>query len=302
LTAEKRVGMKDQKSFLGHLFAFICAVVWGITYISTKVLLEAFSPIEILWIRFLMAYLVLWVLYPKRSHFHGWKEELLFMGAGLSGVSLYFFLENTALTYTYASNVGVIVSIAPFFTGLLAMAFLKEERPGGRFFLGFAAAAAGIVLMSFGGNSVKLNPLGDLLAVIASLTWGAYSVLTRKIGEGDHPVLLLTRKIFFYGLVFMIPMFFVYDFSPKLGNLMQGKYAGNLLFLGLIASAACYVLWNKSIEYIGAVKSSLYIYLIPVVTLVSSGLILKERLAGLALAGAGLTLAGLLISEGKKRE
>jgi drug/metabolite transporter (DMT)-like permease len=137
------------------------------------------------------------------------SEEVLLMGAGLCGVTLYFLLENIALTYTYASNVGVIISIAPFFTAILAHLFLAGEKLSLNFFIGFIAAIMGIFLISFNGIMVlQLNPIGDLLAVLAAGVWAVYSVLTRKIsGFGYHPI-QTTRRIFFYGILFMMPAFF----------------------------------------------------------------------------------------------
>ena len=110
------------------------------------------------------------------------KHELFFAAAGFCGVTLYYLLENIALTFTMASNVGVISALAPFFTAIASYLFLKEEPLRLNFFLGFVVAMVGIYLISFSGASnFQLNPLGDLLAVAATIVWAFYSVLTRKI-------------------------------------------------------------------------------------------------------------------------
>lgn len=97
-----------------HVATLLTIIIWGTTFISTKVLLRDFSPLEVLIFRFLIGYAVLWIVYPRFVPVRRWKEELLFAAAGLCGVTLYFLMENIALTYTYASNVGIIVSVAPF--------------------------------------------------------------------------------------------------------------------------------------------------------------------------------------------
>ena len=111
--------MKNETA-LGHVLTLMTIIIWGTTFVSTKVLLEAFTPIEILFFRFTLGYLSLWAIYPRKGTYGTLRQELLFAAAGLCGVTLYFLLENIALTYTFASNVGVIISIAPFFTAFLA--------------------------------------------------------------------------------------------------------------------------------------------------------------------------------------
>ena len=128
------------------------------------------------------------------------------MSAGLSGVCLYYLLENIALTFTMASNVGVIISVAPFFTALLSRLFLKqEEKLNAGFFVGFLVAMAGIALVSFNGSALQLDPIGDLLALFAAFLWACYSILTKKISSFGYNTILTTRRVFLYGLLFMIP-------------------------------------------------------------------------------------------------
>jgi drug/metabolite transporter (DMT)-like permease len=149
----------NHKSWKGHIAAIFCIFVWGTTFISTKVLLKTFSPIEILFIRFIIGYTALWLAFPHRLRLSERKHELYFAAAGLCGVTLYFLFENIALTFTLVSNVGVIVSLSPFFAAILASIFLHGERPGLRFFLGFVIAMIGIYLISFRNTSeVNINP------------------------------------------------------------------------------------------------------------------------------------------------
>ena len=136
--------MEDKKYIQGHFFALATIFLWGTTFISTKILLRQFQPIEILFFRFLLGFLVLILIYPKRLKTEGWREEKYFMAAGLCGITLYYLFENIALTYTMASNVGVIISISPFFTALLARVVTGEKSLGRRFFLGFLLAMCGI--------------------------------------------------------------------------------------------------------------------------------------------------------------
>ena len=291
------------KTTLGHLAALLTVAVWGTTFISTKLLLAEFQPVEILFIRFVLGFLALCIAAPRPLHTTDRKQELTFALAGLSGICLYYLLENIALTYTLASNVGVIISIAPFFTALLTHFCLRaEERLHARFLVGFLVAIVGIVFISFSGSQLQLNPLGDALAVAAAFVWAVYSLLTRRISSFGYSVLLATRRTFFYGLLFMLPTLFFFDFHPQLSALIQPSVLFNLLYLGLGASALCFVTWNFAVKELGAVKTSVYIYAVPVITVLTSALILHEPLTFATGLGTMLTLAGLVLSESKPKK
>ena len=284
----------------GHLAALLTIAIWGTTFISTKVLLEDFQPGEILFIRFLMGYLALWIACPRRLRGVTGRQEGLFALAGLCGVCLYYLLENIALTYTMASNVGVIISVSPCFTALLTHFLMRgEDRLRPTFFAGFAVAMAGICLISFNGSALALDLRGDLLALLAAFVWACYALLTRKIGALGHPTVLTTRRTFFYGLVFMLPALALSGARPDLARLLDPVDLGNLLFLGLGASALCFVTWNVAVRELGAVRTSVYIYLVPVITVAASVAILDEPFTWMTGAGTALTLMGLLLSEGR---
>ncbi len=290
----------NRKNASGHLAALITIVIWGTTFISTKILLVDLTPIEILFFRFLLGLLALTAAYPKRLVIREKKRELLFAAAGLCGVCLYYLLENIALTYTRASNVGVIISVAPFFTAVLSRLFLKtEEKPSVRFWIGFLSAMTGICLISLNGSEWELNPVGDLLALAAAFVWAVYSLLSGRIGDFGYPAVQATRRIFLYGLVFMLPFLFVLDFHPDVQKLENPESVLNLIYLGLGASALCFVTWNYAVRRLGAVKTSVYIYMTPVITVTASVLVLREKITGASAVGMGLTVVGLLLSESK---
>ena len=293
------------KQSAGHLAAFITILIWGTTFISTKILLADFQPIEILFLRFGIGFFALLLVCPRRLRGVNWKQERIFAAAGLCGICLYYLLENIALTYTMASNVGVMISIAPFFTAILGRLFMKsEEKLRINFFMGFVVAMAGTLLISFNGTRLKLNPVGDILAVLAAFVWACYSILTRKISSFGYPVILTTRRTFFYGILFMIPALCFSNFQWEPLRFTNLTYLFQFAYLGLGASALCFVTWNFAVKTLGAVKTSIYIYMVTVITIVTSALILKEQITGLSLIGTILAVAGLFLSEytGKRTE
>lgn len=284
----------------GHVAAFITILIWGTTFISTKVLLRTFQPVEILFIRFVIGYAALWCVCPRRLTLENRKQEWYFAAAGLCGVTLYYLLENIALTYTLASNVGVIISMAPFFTAIFAGLLLHDKRPNARFFAGFLIALSGVILISIGGEkALHLNPFGDLLAMAAAVIWALYSTITRKISSFGLQTIQTTRRTFFYGLVFMIPVLFFMDFHVEFVQFTDLTNILNLAFLGFGASALCFVTWNLAVKILGSVKTSVYIYMVPVITAVTSALILHEKLTIVMVAGIILTLTGLFLSENR---
>ena len=289
--------MRSRKS-AGHLAALFTIIIWGTTFISTKVLLTDFKPVEILFFRFVMGFAALFLVCPHRMKGVGRRQELTFVLAGLCGICLYYLLENIALTYTMTSNVGVIISVAPFFTAILSRLFLRSEgKLRGNFFIGFVVAMAGIALLSFNGSQMKLNPVGDVLAVLAAFVWACYSILTRKISSFGYPVILTTRRTFFYGILFMVPALFFFDFEMGLERFADLTHLLNILYLGLGASALCFVTWNLAVKALGAVKTSVYIYMVPVITVVTSVLVLKETVTLVSVMGTFLAVAGLFFSE-----
>lgn len=290
----------ENKEGVGHVAAFITILIWGTTFISTKILLTDFEPIEILFFRFFIGFLALIIVYPHKLKGTTKRQEILFILAGLCGVCLYYLLENIALTYTFASNVGVIISVAPFFTAILTHCFFKnEEKFRVNFIIGFVIAMSGICLISLNGSRLQLNPRGDILSILAAFVWACYSVLTRKISSFGYHTIQTTRRIFGYGIFFMIPALFVFPFHLELQRFENTAYLLHILFLGLGASALCFVTWNFAVKVLGAVKTSLYIYMVPVITVITSMVVLGEKITGMSVLGTLLTLVGLIVSEQK---
>lgn len=311
-----------------HVLAIVIVAIWGLTFISTKVLLMAgLSPEEIFLVRFSIAYFGMWlfclwgrgsdasltepsmharveapaevsrtgsqsVQSPARLFCNSLKDELLLVLAGVMGGSLYFWSENTALQYTMASNVSFIVCTTPLVTAILNAA-VRRERIGRLTLLGGCLSLVGIAMIAFsGGEGFHLSFLGDALAMLASLTWAIYTVVTNGLLK-KYPSVLISRKVFFYGMLTIVPVLLVKGWTFPAGRFLEPKVLLNALFLGVVASLACYALWNSVIKRLGTVGSSNYIYLNPLFTLIAAALLLGERLTPVAIAGCLITLIGV---------
>lgn len=288
--------MKNNNLFL-NLLALFTVIVWGNTLVSTKILLNTFDPSQIMFLRFLIAYIMLIIIYPKFHKIDSFKKELMFLVSGITGGSLYFITENTALIYSLTSNVALILATAPILTAFMAHFFTKGEELNKNIFIGFIIAICGVFLVIFNGNFIlKLNPLGDILAFGAALCWAIYSVTLKKI-INNYNSIYITRKVFFYALITILPIVLTSKNKIIINDLFKFENSFNLLFLGIIASGVCYVTWNYTVDKLGVIKTNNYIYLIPAITMLSSFFILHEKITTYSVIGAILILLGVYYCE-----
>lgn len=283
--------------------AIVTAAIWGTTFVSTKVLIShGITPAQIFFCRFLLAYVGIWFVCPRKIFAAKPKDELLMAAAGLTGGSLYFLAENTALGITLASNVSLIICTAPLLTAFLSFLILGTGSPTLRFMAGVLTALAGVALVVFNGSFVlELNPLGDFLTLAAALMWAWYSVVM-KLLESKYSPSFITRKVFFYGLLTILPFVLFSADRPDFALLQDATVVSNLLFLGLVASLLCYLMWNTAIKQIGIVRATNYIYMTPVVTMATSAIAIGEKITPIAIAGCVLILLGVYNAERSARK
>lgn len=280
----------------------VCAV-WGETFVSSKILLQAgLLPSEIFFIRFCLAYLFMCLFAHKRWRSASWKDELLLLMLGLTGGSLYFLSENMALMYSTASNVAILVGTTPLVTALLLSLFFREERMNARQLTGSFIAFLGMILVILNGRFVlHLNPKGDVLALGASVAWGIYSLIIKRLSS-TYDSLFITRKVFGYGIVTLLP-YFLWAGPPHPGIhvLARPEVWGNLLYLGLIASLLCYFVWNWSLTQLGTVRATNVIYLQSFFTMLFSHFILGEQITIMAIAGTIILVVGMAWASKKQK-
>ncbi len=284
------------KKVMGHVLALFAIIIWGLTFISTVILLEVLDPIEIMVFRFGMGYILLCIIYPKQFRFLPWKEEFMVFILGLSGVSLYFLAENISLTYTLPSNVAFILTTAPLYTAIIAHFFSTDEKFDQSVLVGFLFCMVGVFFVMYNSQvKLKIDPIGDLLALAAAVMWGVYSVTLRKIPDKYQPIYIV-RKTFFYGLLTILPFIKIFG-ADMVAKEWSISIILNLIFLGLIASALCYVFWNKAVLLIGSVQATNYIYCIPLVTVIGSVIILKDEVNALMIIGGIFIVVGVIIAD-----
>ncbi|MBR6979434.1 MAG: DMT family transporter [Prevotella sp.] len=280
-----------------HLLAILTIAIWGVTFVNTKVLLQhGLQPMEIYLLRFIVAYLCIWTISPRKVLSKSWADEGLFFLLGALGGTLYFVAENTAIKYSYVNNVAFIVCTAPLLTMILAFFFLKNMKATVPLVLGSVMALVGVGVVIYNGHFVlQLNPLGDLLALTAAFSWAVYSMIIKKVSS-RYTATFITRKVFFYGIITVLPMFLLKPWHFPLEGLLQPAVGFNLLFLSLVASFLCFLWWNAVVKKIGVLSTSNYIYLNPITTVLASALVLDEPMTLMAYAGSVLILVGVYVA------
>ena len=289
--------MFKNRTLLFHFITAAVVVIWGTTFVSTKVLLHhGLNPIEIMFYRFILAYICILFISHKRLWANNLKDEFMLMLSGLTGGTLYFIAENTALEITQASNVALLVCTTPIFTALFAKWIYKEPLRK-NMLIGSLIALIGVALVVFSGSVLlKINPLGDFLSIVASFMWAFYCLVLKPLG-GRYSTSFITRKVFFYSIVSLI-LYFIFDpLEVKTTVLFQPVVVLNLLFLGIIASMLCFIAWNAAVKVLGPSQTANYIYVQPMSTLVLSSIILSEVITITSLIGALCIIGGVYLAE-----
>jgi hypothetical protein len=292
----------QSKALWYHLGALLTVTAWGVSFVSTKVLLEhGINPTEVYVVRTLLAYLLVLCVCHKRIFSNSLRDELLFVSCGLCAGSLYFIAENTALEYTLVSNVSLIVTLAPLITTLLVGAIYKNERPGKGVLMGSLIAFLGVGCVIFNSSFVlDVKPLGDLLSLSAAVCWSVYSLVLRKL-SAFYTVMFISRKTFFYGMVTAIPFLIAIPEHTPLDVYLQFDVWSNFLFLGVFCSMIAFIIWAFTIKGLGAIKANNYLYIQPIITLIASALLLGEKVSIVGYVGCSLILFGVWISDRMSR-
>ncbi|MCE2616183.1 DMT family transporter [Phocaeicola oris] len=282
------------KALLYHIIAILTVVIWGVTFINSKILLnQGLQAHELFLARFFLAYICIWFISPRKLFAVNLKDEFLLFLLGITGGSLYFVAENTALTYTLVNNVSFIVCSSPLIATLMAIAVYKEVKATVMLMVGSVIALIGVGMVIFNGHFVlKLNPIGDVLALTASVAWAVYSLLIKKL-SGRYSAVFITRKVFFYGIMSVLPIFIFMPWQFPLSGFFRPSTLVNYLFLAVVASFICFLVWSWVIKKLGALRVTNYIYLNPVSTMIASAIFLHEPMNIISYIGCFLILAGV---------
>ncbi len=273
------------KQVLKYLPVVLVTIFWGASFVATKFVVNVFEPFPAALYRFLIA---LFILLPFTR-----KKKIANINAfwsGFWGITMYFVFENTALRYTSPTNAAVIVSSVPLLYVLFTHVFHKVKT-NKYHYLGSVLAFLGVALVILNGRMMKLNPLGDILAFGAAISWVFYTHYVVRIK--DVVGIDQTFSITFWGVVTLVPFSLLQNMQAK----FEIKSVSSLIYLGIVCSALGYLLWNKSIEVIGDRKTTNFIYFIPLVTVISEFVLMKSKPTIYNILGVTMLILGLYIFE-----
>ncbi|MBQ6798145.1 MAG: DMT family transporter [Oscillospiraceae bacterium] len=283
------------KAVSGHLLALLSVLVWGATYVASDYLLQFFTSMQLLTLRYSLGYLVLLAIKPRFLPVSSISQELSILLISLFGVLLYYFLETRAIHYGGATNVSILISTVPMWT-LLLLCMTTKNTMNIRHLLGFVAAIGGVVLVVYNGAAIDLSMSASalLFSFGACLCWAIYSMLIDRHKKVDS--ILLTKRMLGYALLFMLPLTLIFDGVPSLKPLASLTGIGALSLLGVFGSGLCYVWWKKAIEHAGVVNATNYIYLIPFITMAVAIILGWETVSVMGLIGSVLIVVGIILS------
>ena len=305
-----------RKGILSWLCVALAVSAWGVTFASTRFLLGDFSPLEILVLRFSIAFAALWIVtrFTGKVDCGGWRSEWIFAAMGLSGIVVYQFLENCAIRSMNASSVAIVVAFGPIVTALLARALTYNEQFSARFVCGSLIAVAGVAIVGFEGmHEFSFSPTGTVLAVAAMFSWAVYSVLLELANERGVPPLAAVCRAFGWSLAALAPLVawkaaqscaygagdaaaVVLDAAANAARFGRRANLLNVAFLGFVASAASFVLWSAACRDLGVVRVTASLYLTPIVGVVFAAAFLGEKVTGLEILGGAAILAGVAVA------
>lgn len=294
---------KTNNNIFYHLVAFITVAIWGTTFVSTKVLMiNGLSPAQIFTLRFAMAYVLMFCFNHRRLFADSWRDEGLMVLLGITGGSLYFLSENEAMNFTTATNTSLIVCSCPLFATLLVRLVYRSSHIHIMQLTGSLLAFMGMIIVVLNGRFVlHLSPVGDALAFTACICWAFYSLLMKTMTD-KYSAAFITRKVFFYGVLTIIPYYILVPGLPSMAVLTNPVVVGNLLFLGCLASMICFLTWNWCISKLGAVKATNWVYFNPITTMIFASWVLGEKITIYFLIGAVCILTGMYMADRKTSE
>jgi drug/metabolite transporter (DMT)-like permease len=287
----------SNSKFLPYLEAVFAVIVWGASFIATKIVLRDISPVAIVWLRFAMGLIILGIAVAMRRQFSllNRNEWLYFALLGFLGITFHQWLQSNALETSEASTTAWIVSTTPVFMALLGWVVLREQLAWIKI-AGILLAFVGVLLVVYDGNlkAISLRSFGkpgDILILISAINWAVFSVLSRR-GLKAHPAALMMFYVMSFGWVFISILFFTTTNLSEFGRLTTNGWLG-IAFLGIFCSGLAYIAWYDALKALSAAQTGVFLYIEPLVTVVVAFLILGEAITLASLLGGGIIIFGV---------
>jgi len=279
-----------------YLKPLLATIFWGVSFIATKTALSELTPVMIIIFRLLLgiSFLTILAVYTKKDFTIKLKQHaLIFLLAAIAVFHLW--IQVTGLQYTSAANTGWIIGTAPVFIAIMGMIFFKEKI-NLKQLAGIIIAFAGLFFLISKGDITSIDFIsnkGDFLVLASSFTWGAYSIVNKKISL-SYPPLMTILYLFIMMAVILLPVTVNRETLLRLEHLSSVGWI-SILFLGIFCSGISYVLWAQSLKDMDSSKVGAFLYFEPFVTVFSAWIFLRENITLVMLVSGIIIIIGVII-------
>ena len=287
----------SKSTLLPYLEVLFAVIVWGASFIATKIALVEISPISIVWLRFTMGVIVLGIAVALRKQFAlpNKNEWGYFAMLGFLGITFHQWLQSNGLQTSEASTTAWIVATTPVFMALLGWVLLKEGLTSIKIF-GIGLAALGVFVVVSDGNLASISigrfgAPGDILILISAFNWAVFSALSRR-GLRKYTASLMIFYVMMLGWIFTSVLFIVGNHSTEIQDLSLNGWMA-ITFLGIFCSGLAYIAWYDALQALSTAETGVFLYIEPLVAVVVAFFILSEAITWASLAGGAVILLGV---------
>lgn len=285
-----------KKTWLGSIYLTIAASIWGGMYVVVKVVVAIIPPLELVWMRYLVAIITLLLIsIIKKLSWRIYKRDLfLLIIIGIVGNTISIVTQEIGTSLSSAQMGAIITSATPAFMVIFARILLKERLT---LIKGISVSLATIgVLLIIGNREIDMSySIGGISLLIAALTWALMSVLLKRVPKNYSPIVVTAYSIL-VSIILLTPFVLGRLDELNVSKMSQPTIWGGVLYLGIISTALAFILWNRGLQLLNASSGGLFFFFQPLVGTFLGWLLLGERLGGTFWIGAFLIIGGVLIA------
>lgn len=285
------------KKYVGPAYLTIAASIWGGMYVVSKVVLDIVPPLELVWLRYLVASaaLILVGLATGQSWHINKKDIPLLIGIGIIGYFFSIWAQFVGTKYSSAQMGAVVTSATPAFMAVFAYAILKEKITVKKL-ISVLLATIGVLFVVGIGDVDQDFQIGGIALVFAALSWALMSVLVKKVPK-DYSQLVVTTYAILAAAIAITPFSIGQVITgSKLQLLLQPTVIFGVLYIGVAATAIAFLFWNKGMQLVDASRGGVYFFFQPLVGTFLGWFFLDEQIGIGFCVGAFLILSGVLLA------